>query len=277
VAPAFSRTFVARAVTALLLLAASVLPAVVDLASTAHIDATSLPASMAHALGTDDIGRDVLARTLVGGRMSLSIACAAALLSTCAGIALGIAAAIGSDRGGAFVVVDIAIERTIDMTVSLPFVPLLVAFVAWSQSARGPLTLILWLSVTSWMSTARLVRASALASMASDAALAARGMGAGTWHLVRFHAWHGIARTAAVVVAIDIAHNILSEAALSVLGVGLSADVPTWGNQLRAATSTGAPLLSIAAPAVCLVATVAWLQHVSDRLRESLSRTTTVA
>jgi peptide/nickel transport system permease protein len=259
------------------LVVASLLPAVVMSATTADITAASLQPSWSHLLGTDDIGRDVLARTVVGGRVSLLIAVAAALLSTVVGIALGVAASMGRDRGGAFVAVDVLVERIIDMTVSLPFVPLLVAFVAWSQSARGAGSLVLWLAMTSWMSTARLVRSSALLSFSSDAVLAARGMGAGTWHLVRRHAWPGIARTVAVVVAVDVAHNVLSEAALSVLGVGLTADVPTWGNQLRAATSIGAPLPSIVAPAVCLVVTVAGLQVASDRLRRALSVTTTVA
>jgi peptide/nickel transport system permease protein len=186
--------------------------------------------SLAHPFGTDELGRDVLARCLYGGRVSLSVALLAVGLGISLGTAIGLTAGF---YGGA---VDNVLMRLVDIILSLPRYFLLIMIQAFFTPS--PINVILVIGATSWMQTARIVRSEALSIKGREFFIAAKAVGARTPRLLLRHILPNTAAPIIVASTLGIADAILIEASLSFLGLGIPPQVPTWGNMLMTSRSS---------------------------------------
>jgi peptide/nickel transport system permease protein len=176
-------------------------------------------------LGTDLNGRDLLSRIMVGARASLFVGLASVAIGGLIGLVLGLVA--GYFGGWA----DALIMRLVDIQLSLPGVLLAVAILA--AIGKGLFNVVLVLGLVSWVQYARLVRGSTLAARAQEYVLGARAVGAGSARIMARHILPNIAGPLTVVATINVSSNILSEAALSYLGVGVPLSTVTWGGMLN--------------------------------------------
>lgn len=230
------------------------------------------PASTAHPLGTDDLGRDILLRLLYGARVSLAVGLAAALAAAVIGTAAGVLAAW---RGG---LADALIMRLADFMLALPALPLLVLLAAADPSriglpARGQaagdvLRIVVILAIFGWVGVARLARAAALATLSRDHIRAARALGASEARILRRHVLPALLSPVAVATALAVGGAILAESTLSFLGLGISPPAPSWGNMLANAQELvfSAPWAAVW-PGLAIMATVAGCTLVADGLR----------
>lgn len=187
----------------------------------------NLPPSREHLFGTDDMGRDVFARTLYGGRISLTVG----LVSV--GISLGIGVVLGAVAGFFGGLADTIIMRIADVFYSFPFMILAITI----SSIFGPSiynTMII-LGVLSWPSSARLLRAEFLKLKQTDFSLAAATIGAGPARVMFRHILPNAVSPLLVSATLGVASAILSEAGLSFLGLGVPPPAPSWGNMLNRA------------------------------------------
>jgi len=229
--------------------------------------------SPGHILGTDDLGRDQLARLLYAGRISLTIAISAAIGSLAIGISIGVVA--GYYQGGSLGFVDDAIMWFVTTLNSIPtlFLLLIVASVMRSQQSalRSSVgVLIVILTLLGWTGTMRLVRGETLARREYEYTIAARASGASDRRIMFVHILPNIYSIIVVTLAIDIGALILTEAALSFLGLGVTPPTPSWGNMLNNAQSffDRGPHLVIM-PGVLIVITVLCLYIIGDGLRDA--------
>ena len=228
--------------------------------------------SAAHPLGTDELGRDILVRLLVGARVSLAVGLAAALASTAIGLAAGILAAW---RGGW---VDAALMRLADGLLALPALPLLVLLAAMDPATLGlprggaaadVLRIVLILAVFGWVGVARLARAAAISVLARDHIRAARALGVTEGHLLRRHVAPALAAPVTVAASLAVAGAILAESTLSFLGLGIQPPAASWGNMLANAQDLvfSAPMAALW-PGLAIALAVAGAMLVADGLRE---------
>jgi peptide/nickel transport system permease protein len=188
------------------------------------------PPSLAHPFGTDELGRDQLTRILYGGRVSLTVGIAVAVLATIMGLIIG---GLAGFYGG---FIDNLLMRLTDFMLSLPALPvIMVAGAFWGSSL---INIIVILSLLSWMSVARLVRASFLTLKKRDFVQAARAIGASDWHLVWRHLLPHSLSPVIVNGIITVGLAILAESALSFLRLGIQPPTPSWGNMLINAKTT---------------------------------------
>ncbi|WP_456446940.1 ABC transporter permease [Oceanithermus sp.] len=183
------------------------------------------PGTEGHLLGTDRLGRDVLARILYGARLSLLISISSVLIGMAIGVPLGLVSGYVGGR------LDDLLMRLGDIQLSLPFILLVIAIIA----ALGPslTNTILTLGVTSWVVYARVVRGSVLSLKEQDFVQAARALGAPTTRILARHLLPNAAGPLIVVATLELARIIVSEAALSFLGLsGVPPEVPSWGQML---------------------------------------------
>lgn len=192
--------------------------------------AINKPPSLAHWLGTDGVGRDVFARLLEGGRVSLLVALTSSVASLVIGFTVGAVAGLG----GRFA--DAAAMRAVDVAMTLP--PVILLLVLASITGPGIAPTILVISLLSWPVLSRLVRARLLELGQRDFVVASRGMGAGLGSLIRRHALPNTIDILVVFVTLQVANAILLEAGLSFLGLGVPPPDASWGNMLFAARST---------------------------------------
>jgi len=188
------------------------------------------PPSPAHWFGTDDLGRDVLARVLHGARVSLSIGLLAAAVAGASGVAIGGAAGYA---GGW---IDAVLMRATDAMLSVPRLPLLMIASAFLQPPV-PL-LVLLIGLVGWMETARVVRAEFRTLRTRDFVEGARAAGAGHRRVMLAHLLPNAAPAVIVSLTLAVARAILLESALSFFGVGVQPPAASWGNMLYAAQST---------------------------------------
>lgn len=181
-------------------------------------------AEVATSMGRDQLGRSVLGRVVASGRVSLLIAGAAVALSAMIGSAAGLLA--GFYRGW----VDSVIVRAIEVQMAFPAILLALAIVGVFGS--GVLTLIVVFAITGWPVYARTVRSSALVLGSSEMVEAGRAIGQRTWILLSRYILANSVSPVMVILAFDIGRVILSEAALSFLGLGVQPPLPTWGNMI---------------------------------------------
>jgi peptide/nickel transport system permease protein len=235
--------------------------------------------SATHWLGTDDLGRDVLVRLLVAGRVSLAVGVAAALAAAVGGTAVGL---IAGTQGGW---VDGLLMRITDIFLALPVLPVLLILnavdlekpltvVGYPEWAHEPwllgLRLVAVVALFGWMSTARLVRAQVLSLRESQFVLAARAAGVGGWTIALRHLLPHCLGPILVTSSAAVGSNILYEAVLGFLGLGIPPPMPSWGSMLqnaRAYSYYRAPWL-IYFPGVCITLTVLCVNFLADRLQE---------
>lgn len=227
--------------------------------------AINAPPDAAHWLGADGVGRDVLARVLDGGRVSLLVATGSVAISLVIGFAVGAIAALGGRVANAVAM------RLVDLAMTLP--PVVVLLVLASLTGQGVGATILVIALLSWPVLARLVRARLLELREREFVMASRGMGAGFWHILRRHALPNCLDIIVVYSALQVANAILLEAGLSFLGMGIPQPAASWGNMLNAARST-VVLQNYSwqwlAPGAALLLTVMAINFVGDGLRAAL-------
>lgn len=216
-----------------------------------------------HWFGTDQLGRDMFARVVYGIRLSLLIGFAVTALETLIGVSLG---ALAGWRGR---LTDTFIMRTIDVFLGIPYLVLAFAFIA--VIGRGIGAVVITLAVTSWLTTARLVRAGFLQAKQFEYVEAARSLGVPPRRIVWRHIMPNVVQPIIVLVAVGIGSAVLAEAALSYLGVGVQEPTPSLGLMISRAQSffsTSPHLLLFPAGAIVLL--VLGFLLVGDGLRDAL-------
>ncbi len=227
-----------------------------------------------HPLGTDDLGQDLLARVLYGGRISLAVGVAAMLIAISLGTAIGAASGY---VGGA---VDHTLMRLTDLFLSIPALPLLLLIVYLFRDALkkavGPeagvfVLIVVVIGGLRWMPVARLVRAQFLSLREKEFVEAARGLGAPPLRQVVRHILPNAMGPVIVAGSLDVAAAIIAESTLSFLGLGFPPDIPTWGRLLFDAKDNldFAPHWAIF-PGTAIFLTVLSINYIGDGLRDAL-------
>ncbi len=216
-----------------------------------------------HALGTDNLGRDVLSRLVYGARVSLLIAFAVVFVSGLIGIALG---AISGYFGG---MIDFVIQKLVEVVWAFP--PLLLGITIMAFLGQGLFNLILALVAQRWIPYCRVVRGQSLSLREREFVLAARCLGAGKTEIITRHIIPNLIQTSLVIGTFAMASAIIAEASLSFLGVGVPPEIPTWGTMLADAriyisTSWWMALF----PGMCIFITVLGINLLGDALRDLL-------
>jgi peptide/nickel transport system permease protein len=221
------------------------------------------PLTGPHLLGGDELGRDLLARLLVAGRISLTVGLAAMAVSMTIGTLAG---AIAGYYGG---VVEAVIMRFVDAVLSFPTIFLLLGLAAFVKPSLLTITLII--GVTAWMEVARIVRSQVLSLREREFTLAARAMGATNWHIIARELLPNAMAPIVVAATLNIANAILLESYISFLGYGIQPPVASWGNMLNNAQSyfTTAPWVAIF-PGLMITLSVTSFNFVGDGLRDAL-------
>jgi peptide/nickel transport system permease protein len=249
-------------------------PNMVDL-----LDRLSGP-SVAHPLGTDELGRDVLLRLLAGGRVSLVIGIAAALAAAALGTLIGLVA--GYVGGWA----DRVLMRGTDAIIALPLLPLLIVLAALDLHKLGlperliqsneisVLRIVALAVLVGWTTAARLVRSAALVARNRDFVRAARSLGAGVPHILWLHILPNVTGPLIVATTLSVGDVILFESVLSFLGLGVQPPLSSWGSMLSNAQEliATAPLLAVY-PGLMIFLTVVACNLIGDGLQQRLDPT----
>jgi peptide/nickel transport system permease protein len=239
---------------------------IIDTDSASKTISLSAVNAKAHILGTDDLGRDHLARLMYGGQVSLGIGFLAASISLAIGVALGI---ITGFYGG---IIDDIVTWLITTLNSLPFLLLLLIIVAVFNP--GPLTLILTLGFLGWTGTTRLVRGETFSIRAREYIVSARAIGAPVSRIMLVHILPNLLSIVLITLALDIGGLILTESALSFLGFGIKPPTPSWGNMLtNAQTFFTKGVHLVIFPGLMISITVLCLYIIGDGLRDAFDPT----
>ncbi|MCL5962413.1 MAG: ABC transporter permease [Chloroflexi bacterium] len=223
----------------------------------------SPPAWATRPFGGDEVGRDILARIIWGGRVTLSVAVTAVALSLVVGIVLG---ATAGYFGGWL---DNLIMRLIDMLLAIPRLFILIIFTVFFGTSM--LTIIVGIGGLTWMSLARVVRATCLSLREKEFIEAARTIGARDDRIILRHILPNTVPVVIVAATLGVARAILLEASLSYLGLGIQPPTPDWGAMLFGAQSyfTTAPWVAIF-PGIFILITVLSISFIGDGLRDAL-------
>jgi peptide/nickel transport system permease protein len=230
-------------------------------------------ASAEHPMGTDNLGRDVMARVMVGGRISLSVGFAAMLF----GLFLGTAAGVLS---GFLKKLDAPLMRVTDLFLALPILPLLLVVImlfreplknTFGEELGIFLLVVFIIGATSWMQTARVVRGDVLAIKEEEFVVAAHSIGTRKRNVVMRHILPNVLSPVMVSAALGVAAAILTESALSFLGLGFPASFPTWGRLLFDAKDyLQLNPMRVIWPGVMIAVTVMSVNFIGDGLRDAL-------
>nr|WP_270933135.1 ABC transporter permease [Roseomonas sp. MO-31] len=227
-----------------------------------------------HPLGTDDLGQDLLARILYGGRISLAVGFAAMLVAVTFGVLVGAVAGMSGGR------VDAGLMWLTDLFLSLPQLPLLLLIIYLFRDALtqvvGPeigvfILIVIVIGGFNWMPVARLVRAQFFSLREKEFVEAARALGASRLRLVLRHILPNALGPVIVAATIDVAAAIIAESTLSFLGLGFPPDIPTWGRLLFDAKDNldFAPHWALF-PGLAIFLTVLSINFLGDGLRDAL-------
>jgi peptide/nickel transport system permease protein len=229
--------------------------------------------SFAHPLGTDQLGRDMLARMMAGGKVSIAVGFTAMLLSLLLGTLIGVLA-------GYFKKLDGPLMRLTDLFLALPLLPLLLVMVMLFRetlsSEFGPETgvfilIVVAIGITSWMQTARIVRGDVLALKEREFVLAARSIGTPSRRMITRHVLPNVLSPVMVSATLGIANAIITESALSFLGLGFPPDFPTWGRLLFDAVDYLQQYPErVLWPGLAISFTVLSVNYMGDGLRDAL-------
>ncbi len=244
------------------------------------LDTLEGPRRAWHPLGTNKLGQDLLVRILYGGRVSLAAGFAAAVLALFLGCLAG---GLAGTFGGRF---DAALMRLTDFMMALPLLPVLIILSAADLqkmpggsliAAHVPpeylsvVRIVVLESLLAWMGTARIVRGQILTLRERDFVLSARALGSRRFRLLWRHLLPNCAGPVLVAGTLAVGEVILAESALSFLGLGVQAPLPSWGNLLMSARPHLAttPWLAIF-PGLCILLTVASFNFLGDGLRDAV-------
>lgn len=226
-----------------------------------------------HPLGTDNLGRDLLARLLSGGQISLAVGMAAMVLSVVLGTLIGVLA-------GYFKALDGILMRLTDLFLALPLLPLLLVAVLLFRDRLsqlfGPeggtfILIVTLVGITSWMQTARIVRGDVLALKEREFILAARSIGTSPAKMITRHLLPNVMSPIMVSATLGIATAIITESALSFLGFGFPPDFPTWGKLLFDSVDRMELYPErVIWPGLLISLTVLSVNYVGDGLRDAL-------
>lgn len=222
-----------------------------------------LPPSFAHPLGTDDLGRDVLVRMLYGARISLLVGFVAVGISCLLGIIIG---SLAGFYGGW---VDSLIMRFVDIMLCFPTFFLILAVIAFLDPSIWNIMIVIGL--TSWMGVARLIRAEFLSLRQRDFVLAAQALGASDARLIFRHILPNALSPVLVSATLGVAGAILTESALSFLGIGVQPPTPSWGNMLIIGKQTlGSAWWLSVFPGLAILVTVLGYNLLGEGIRDAL-------
>jgi len=267
--PALAGTFVL----ALLVLSAIFIPIVTNYdPGKTHLLEKYMPPSLEHPMGTDGLGRDMLIRSMDGGRISLLVGLSAMLLAITFGTLVG---ALGGFYGG---IVDNSLMRFADIMLTMPTLFIAIVLMQLLRAgvipflSAGIMPIVIVIAVTRWMGVSRLVRASYLSIKEKEFIEAARCAGAKNFRLILNHILPNAMSPIIVAATLAVGGAIITEAGLSFLGFGVQPPTPTWGNMLRNAQSEMeyAPWTAIF-PGLFIFLTVISFNYIGDGLRDALN------
>ncbi|MCB5177104.1 MULTISPECIES: ABC transporter permease [Microvirga] len=220
----------------------------------------------AHILGTDPLGRDVLARVIVGGKISLTVGILSVLGAVVLGTLVGLVA--GYYRG----IAEVLLMRFADIQLALPFILIAIMFLA--ILGTGVDKVIFFMIVAQWVQYARLVRGSVLALRDREFILSARAIGVGNGRIIFTHILPNVLGPIVILMTLNVANNILLESSLTFLGLGVDPLIPSWGGML----ADGRTYLQSAwwvsvFPGLAIMFTVLGLNLLGDWLRDLLDPT----
>lgn len=242
-------------------------PATIDIVN------SSLGPTPGHPMGTDDLGRDILARNLHGGRISITVGIVAMLIAMTFGALIGALA-------GFYPALDNPLMRITDMFLALPQLPLLLVIILLFRDTLrgifGPVTgifllVVFVIGILGWMPTARVVRGSVLSIKEKEFVEAARSIGVDQNSILARHIFPNILSPIIVSATLSVATSILNESVLSFLGLGFPSDVPTWGRLLADGKDfmTQNPHM-VLWPGIFISLTVLSINFMGDGLRDAL-------
>ncbi|QYZ70752.1 ABC transporter permease [Neotabrizicola shimadae] len=248
-------------------------PAYVNPDAAAMIKSRNKPPSWSNPLGTDQLGRDMLARMMAGGKVSLAVGFVAMAISMVIGSTVGVLA-------GYFKRLDNPLMRLTDLFLALPLLPLLLVLVMLFRDTLagmfGPeagtfLLIVFAIGVTSWMHSARIVRGQVLTIKEREFVLASRSIGTPPRRIILRHILPNVVSSVMVAATLGIAGAIITESVLSFLGLGFPPDFPTWGRLLY----DGVDYLQLYPerviwPGLAISLTVLSVNYIGDGLRDAL-------
>jgi len=229
--------------------------------------------SLTHPFGTDNLGRDMPAQVLAGGRISLAVGVTAMMLSLSLGATVGVMAGYFKRLNG-------PLMRLTDLFLALPVLPLLLVIIMLFRdtlrSAFGPeagifMLIVFVIGITSWMQSARIVRGEVLAIKEREFVIAARSIGTRRHRIITRHILPNVLSPIMVSATLGVAAAIITESALSFLGLGFPSDFPTWGRLLL----DGVPFIQntparVLWPGLAISLTVLSINYMGDGLRDAL-------
>jgi len=219
-----------------------------------------------HALGTDPLGRDVLARVLVGGRISLMVGSLSVLGASALGIVIGLIA--GYYRG----FWDMLLMRCVDVQLALPFILVALTFISILGGGLG--NIILFMMVSQWVQYARLVRGMVLSVREREFVQAARAFGVRDLAMIRHHILPNVLGPVIILMTLNVANNILLESSLTFLGLGVDPLIPSWGGMLADGRTYMQTAWWVSVfPGVAIMLTVLGLNLLGDWLRDRIDPT----
>ncbi|MEJ6394127.1 ABC transporter permease [Gymnodinialimonas sp. 2305UL16-5] len=232
-----------------------------------------LKLSWAHPLGADQLGRDMLARLMYGGQTSIAVGLTAMLLALFFGTLVGVVA-------GYFKSLDGILMRLTDLFLAMPLLPLLLVIIMLFRddlrNAFGPeggifVLIVVVIGLTSWMQTARVVRGDVLALKEREFVLAATSIGTSSTAMITRHILPNVMSAIMVSATLGIANAIITESALSFLGLGFPSDFPTWGRILFDGTDwLSSNPERVIWPGLFISLTVLSVNYIGDGLRDAL-------